>query len=59
MALGAEGGPYCQGRLNSQRGRWELNSQRGLDSGGLLCFSAHVLFLQKHCYELFVLVCIF
>ena len=31
--------------LDSQRGRGELISQRGLDSGGLLCFSANMLFL--------------
>ena len=38
------GGPYYQGGLNSQRGSWELNSQRVLDSVELLCFSANVLF---------------
>ena len=43
-------GSYYQGGLNSQRGRGKLNSQRGLDSQGLPCFSANVLFLWQHCY---------
>ena len=50
MALGArfqnlKGEPYYQWGLNSQRDMRELNSQRGLDSRGLPCFSANVLFL--------------
>ena len=40
-------------RLNSQRGRGELNSQRELDSGGRPCFSATMLFLWQHCYKLY------
>ena len=36
--------------LNSQRGRGNLNSQRGLDSKGIQCFSVNVLFLWQHCY---------
>ena len=40
--------------LNSQRGRAELNSQSELDSGGLLCFSATMLFLWQHFYKLFI-----
>ena len=43
-------GSYYQGGLNSQRGRGKLNSQRGLDSQGVPCFSANVLFLWQHCY---------
>ena len=34
--------------LNSQRDR-ELNSQKDLDSGGLPCSSATMLFLWQHC----------
>ena len=45
-------------RLNSQRGRGELNSQRELDSGGLPCFSATMLFLWQHCYKVFISLCI-
>ena len=37
----------------------ELNSQRRLDSGGLLCFSANVLFMWQHCYKLFISLLVF
>ena len=55
LALGARfqklrEGAYYQGRLNSQMDRGELNSQRGLDSRRLPCFSVNVLFLWQHCY---------
>ena len=32
------------------RGAGELDSQRGLDSRGLPCFSANMLFPYQHCY---------
>ena len=35
--------PYYQGGLNTQSGREELNSQRGLDYPGLPSFSANVI----------------
>ena len=44
--------------LNFQRGAGELNSQRELDSGGLQCFSATMLFLWQHYYKLFISLCI-
>ena len=58
MALGARfqklrGAPTIVGGwewLNSQRGRRELNSQSGLDSQGLPCFSENMLFMWQHCY---------
>ena len=40
---------YYQG-AESSKGQGELKSQRGLDSRGLPCFSANVLFLWQHCY---------
>ena len=48
---------YGFGGLNSQRDRGELNSQRELDSGGLPCFSATMLLLWQHCYNLFISLC--
>ena len=55
MALGAtfqnlRGGSLIRGELNSHRGRGELNSQSGLDSCVLPCFSAIVVFLWQYCY---------
>ena len=40
---GGEGAEFSEGQ-------GELNSQRRLDSRGLPCFSANVLFLWQHCY---------
>ena len=48
--LSVRGALISGGGLNSKRGRVELNSQRGLDSQGLPCFSASVLFLWQHSY---------
>ena len=38
-------------------GQGELNSQRGLDSGGLPCFSGKMFFLWQR--KLFISLCIF
>ena len=54
--MGAEKNMALGARFQKLRGdltiRGELNPQRGLYSGGLLCFSANVLFLWEHCYKL-------
>ena len=50
MALGARF-QKLRGDLTIRRG---LNSQRGLNSGGLPCFSATMSFLWQHCYKLFI-----
>ena len=53
-ALGAKF-QKLRGDLTSRR---VLNSQRELDSGGLPCFSATMLFLWQHFYKLFISLCI-
>ena len=54
MVLGARfqklRGGLLSGGLNSQGGRGTVNSQRGLDSPRLPCFSVNVLFMWQHCY---------
>ena len=64
MALGARfqklRGDLTTRGLNSQRGREEPNSQRGLDSGGLLCFLRMYYFcgniVKSYSYHWYILI---